>query len=233
MMRKILILLLTVLGVIGFLASPIMNVRYVNVYGNDVLSTSTILNTIPEPNHIISYSSRRAEESLINSLPHVYRARISRNLFSRELTIEIVERKVIAYVLFSEEQYLHIDIEGRVLATSTYTSPNLPIVSGLYFTSFGLDEHLEICDESLYVLAKFATYLTAYNVTGVRVDAEDINNLRLYYGNIVVNLGNQTDLDTKIRAFIAALPYVSQFRNIGGTLHIDDINGQWRFELLS
>ena len=233
MMKKFLILLLTVLGIIVFLASPIMNVRYVHIYGNNAVSTSTILNTIQEPSHIISYSSRRAEEILVNSLPHIYRANVNRNLFSRELIIEIVEKKVIAYVLFSEEQYLHIDIEGTVLATSTYTSPNLPIITGLNFTNFGLDERLDISDESLYVLAQFATFFTAYDVTGVTVNTEDINNLRLYYGNILVNLGNNIDLDTKIRAFIAAIPSVSHFRNIGGTLHIDDINGQWRFELLS
>ena len=230
MMRKIFILLLTILGIIGFLASPIMNVRYVHIYGNDALATSVILNAIPEPSHIISYSSRRAEETLISSLPRVYRASVTRNIFLRELTLEIVERRVIAYILFSEEQYLHIDIEGRVLATSTYTSPNLPVVSGLYFTSFGLGEYLEINDESLYVLGQFATFLTAYNVTGVRVDVEDTNSLRLHYGNIIVNLGDDTHLGTKIRVFLGILPYISRFRNIGGILHIYDINGQWRFE---
>ena len=227
-MKKFLIVLLTALVIIGFLASPIMNIRYVNVYGNNNLSTASIINAIPEPTHIIAYSRRRAIEQILNTHPLVYRASITRDFISREITIDITERIVIAYVRFSEEQYLHIDIEGRVLTTSTYSGPSLPIVSGLYFTSFSLGEYLEIEEENLYILATLATLLTTYNINSMIVEIQDISNIRMRYGNVSINLGNAQNLDEKIRVFIAALPYVSYFRNIGGILHIYDINSQWR-----
>ena len=229
-MKKILIILLTALSIIGFLASPIMNVRYVNIYGNNALTTSAIMNTIPEPTHILSYSRRRAVDSILSTHPLAYRVSLTRDFFRREININIIERIVIAYVMFSENQYLHIDIEGRVLTTSTYIGPELPIVSGLYFSSFSLGETLQIEKDNLYILATLSTLLTTYNVNSMFVEIEDVSNIRMRYGNIFINLGNAQNLDEKIRVFIATLPYVSQFRNIGGTLHIYDINSQWRFE---
>lgn len=233
-MKKFLILLLTALGLIGFFSSPIMNIQYVHVYGNENLSTSIIINTIPETSHVFSYSSRRAVEALKNNLPQVYRASVSRNFFNRELTIEIVERRTIAYVRFSNEQYLHIDINGKVLATSTYTSPNLPIVLGLYFREFSIRENLDIPKENLYILATFATFLTAYNVQGISVDVSDLSNIRMYYSGLKIKLGQAAYLDEKIRIFAGILPHIpSGLRGIGGTLYIYDPRGQWRLNVLN
>jgi len=236
-MRKFFIVIVIVVGVVGLLASPLLSIQRIDVVNNSILSERQVLNLLPNDlsDNVLAFSTRQATASILEN-PYVQRVRIIKNFWERTITIELVERTVVAYVQFSSNQFLHIDREGRVLEVSSAIPQPLPIVTQLDFADFMLGEVLQVENkESFNILAVLAGIFLAYNIEQeiMRVDISDIHNLRLHYGNIVVNLGTMDDIEEKIRIMQSILPEINHFRDMGGILNIPDIRGQWVFELLT
>ena len=234
-MKKILILVLVVLTLVGILASPIFNISHIEITNIDELSYQQVLMMIDEPANIFAFNRRRASDAIILN-PYVYHVAISKNYISREINIHITERSTIGYVRFSEGQYLRVDNTGLVLSVVNYRQLPRPVVAGLDFTTFRVGEPLEVAAYGVFnTIATMAGLFLTYDIDdyALQIDITDPANLRLNYGNIIISLGQPRDLEEKLRILIPILPEIAPFRNIGGHLNISDINSQWIFSILT
>lgn len=234
-MKKFIILFLFLVVIGGIMVSPLFRITRINVHNIIALSSGQVIGLINESENIFAFRSGRAATA-IGSNPFVYRVTLSKNYLLREVNIYIIERETIGYIQFSEGQYLHVDNSGRVLAVSNEPRSQLPIAVGLNFSGFLVGEVLEaLQEEAFYIMATLAGLFITYGISQneVKINIVDTSNIRLIYGNIIVNLGLPQDLDEKIRILLSILPKVTPFRYIGGSLNIRDINEQWVFSVLT
>ena len=235
-MKKLILTLSIIIAVaLGFMATPLFNIQLVNVYGNNIVSDAYIRSHVAQGN-IFVHSSRDTREGLeVN--PYIYRVTTRRNFTRRHVNVYVIEREQVAYIHFNNAHYLYIDREGRVLEVNTSRQSDLPVVVGLSFSAFTLGELLEIDNTSAFnTISHLAGLFLTYDIDTdmITIDVSQPNNTRLNYGSIIVNLGSDSShsgMDEKLRTVLAILPSVSHFKNIGGTLNVSYLNGQWFFAL--
>lgn len=231
-MKKFLISLVLILVVlISLMSTPLFNIQGINVYGNTSVSDNQVRGYIPFGN-IFTFSARSAREQLLQN-PYVYRMTSSRNFLTREININIIEREKIGYVHFSENHYLAIDREGRVLEVLEQRSSTLPEITGLNFPPFRLGELLEVEAPHIFNTISYLTslFITYQTPSDIAIDISAGQQIMLNYGLISINLGTNDELDEKIRTMLSILPSIENFKNIGGTLDISNLEGQWFFSL--
>lgn len=228
-------LCIAIICIIVFLSSPLFNIRAININNNDVVTETQIINMIGDTNNMLAFSKRNAINSIYNS-PYIESVSISKDYINREIYIDIVERVTIGYIQFSQDIFLFIDKEGRVLEVNSFFTKPLPIVVGLNFSEFTLGEILEIENEdAFYIVSTLAYLFDIYNIEQdiVRVDVSDPQNIHFYYGQIAINMGNVEDIDKKVRIVNSILPEIIHWKNIGGNLDVTDINNSWVFQILT
>ena len=225
-------IILTIFGLVLLLASPLFNISAIHVSGNTRISDAAVYDQIPAGN-IFGFSGRKAKNQLLQN-PFIYHATFSRNFFTRTLSVTITERQQVAYVLFSENHYLMIDQDGRVLAVTEERTQNLPVITGLTFAPFTLGEYLDIENAySFATISQLASLFLTYEIDPeiMSINISDNQNLILNFDLITVSLGDATHLDEKFRTALSILPSIDNFRNIGGTLDLSRLDGQWFFSL--
>lgn len=244
--KPILISLLAATGLVGLALSPAFNTQVVNVIWQ---GDSTPRTTGPLTNAWVQMLVEQAHDNIflfnpgpaqlaMNEHPYVYHAHVQRDYLARVIDVHIVPRQQTAYVQFGTGSYLRIDREGFVMSTTDQLSESLPVVTGLDFTHFTVGSALQtVHDQAFEVIALFADIFVAFELTSdvVTLDPTDVHNIRLGYGNIVVNLGTPTDLAEKVRIFLSVkdIPEIYFHKSIGGQLNITNIETNWTFNILT
>lgn len=232
--RFFLYLCIAIFSVITLLGSPLFYIRAINITNNNVVTESQIISSIGNETNMLAFSKRNTKNILLNN-PYIKDVNIRKNYISREIDIDIVERLVIGYIQFSQDIFLYIDEEGRVLEVNSFFTIPRPILAGLNFSEFTLGEILEIeNEEGFYIVTTLSYLFDIYEIEKdiVRLDVSDSNNIRIYYDQIVINIGTMHDIDYKVRIVREVLPELAHMRNIGGRLDIRYVDRPWIFELL-
>jgi len=214
--------------IILLMLSPLFNVTKVIVEGNKRVSGESIQRGLglgsPSSVNVFLFERRGALERLNN--PYIESISIDKAYFSREITVTVVERRLIGFVEFAHGQYLYIDESGLVLEAATSFSERLPIIVGLDLPGFTVGAPLEVTNEhALRDLQEISRFLSRHEIESdvIRVDVNDSSNIRLFINNLVVSFGDTTDGDRKMQMLIQILNHF-EGEDIRGTLDISDIS---------
>lgn len=226
-MLKLIISLLILTGLGIFLAtSPMFNIKHINVYGNEHVSTEQIisLSQIQLETNIYKVLLSRTEDN-VKENAYIESAQISRKL-PNEINIEVVERKT-QYMLKFGNAYAYLSSQGYILEISE-EKLNLPTITGYTTKEENLisgnrlnQEDLEKLDIVLKI-TKAAISNEIYSDIS-EINITDINNFILVMPekNKTAQLGDSTNLDDKIAVL---KQMVIKNEGIKGTAFLMDTN---------
>ncbi|MDF2612572.1 MAG: FtsQ-type protein [Clostridia bacterium] len=188
---------------IVILALPIWNVTDVEVRDNDWYSDEEIVQvSMIKNNNILSLSLKEAKSNLLK-LPYIKNA-VIKYYFPGKVIIKLSERKPLGYVPFMGT-YLCIDDEGRVIEQTTDMHTRLPVIQGLDFDEFKVQETLPVENEdnllcSIELIEALRKHKYHEKVKGL--DVYDLEQIHLYVDNLDVIIGNIGDFDKKLQWLI-------------------------------
>ena len=216
-----------------FLLSPLFSVKNIEVTEMERYTKDEILSMagIKEGMNIFAFSAIKKEMDLEENT-YFESVDISRQ-FPDGLKIDIKERLVRGYVPYMGS-YLYIDEFGRVLEISSGFTKQLPVVRGLSFDSFTIGEKIDADNtEAFDVMVIIAQMMTKYEVLGdvVEIDVSDTKKITAYVGNIVINLGDISDCDRKIRTMGQIIEKIPEGDR--GTLDLSDLSKPLVFKYLT
>jgi cell division protein FtsQ len=131
--------------------------------------------------------------------------------------ITVYEKKIIGYVTYMGSN-MYFDKDGTVVESSTETLEGIPKVTGLDFDSIVLYESLPVDDSEVFKLILDTTQLLQkYSIDVDKIYISDKKEVSLYMSDIKVELGNNDDMNDKIRSLSDMLP---ELKGLSGTLDI-------------
>ncbi len=215
--------------------SPLFNITSVNVQGNINVETNEILEEIDLValnKNIFLYPTAKYEKKLKEN-PYFESIKIKRKL-PHQIDVQIEERTLNFYVLYSNNTYLYMDNEGIVLDVAQNITKSCPIIKGLDFETFTLGEKLVVSNpdafESAITISSTIKRYGEFDVPIV-VDVTDTSNINIVINNINVVFGDMSNCDIKVRRCIAAIPEIDP--ELKGYLYVDDVNRNAYFKIIT
>lgn len=144
--------------------------------------------------------------------------------------ITVYEKKIIGYVTYMGSN-MYFDKDGTIVESSVEVLEGVPKVTGLDFASIVLYESLPVEDSQVFRLILDTTQtLQKYNIVVDKIYISDKKEVSLYMQDIKVELGNDEDMNDKIRSLNDMLPGLD---GLSGTLDIrqyDENNKGYTFK---
>lgn len=223
--------------IIAILSSPLFSIENISIKGNKNVPIETILQegNIKKGNNLFSFSISKFKKALSNNA-YIEDISVEKKYFAKTLIINIKEREIKGYVSFTENQYLYIDKDGRVLDVKSSFTEKKPIIVGLNFSKFNVGEILNVKNETTFnIVVALSRIFTKYDINSeiIRIDVSDEQNIHFYYGKIDIQIGSITDIDKKVRIIKTILPQLEKNKDIGGYLDIKNVDGYWPFKILT
>lgn len=231
--KSVIALFLFVAVIGGILFSPIFSSKTIQCTELDKYTKAELLNLagIQEGMNIFAVKFGSAKKKLLES-PYIEEVSIKVSLPST-VAINIKERKVRGYVPYSGS-YLYIDEYGRVLEVKKNFTEDLPLVTGLKFSSFQEGEILQVENrKSFEIVVMMAQMMTKYELLNmvVEVDVSDPDNIIAYVNKIEVYLGDGSDCDMKIRTMAEIIKNIPEGDR--GTVDLSDMSKPLIFKYLT
>lgn len=202
-MKKLVLSLLFLIGVLMtlLLKHPYFNIKDINVKNNKNISISNVIETskISKGNNIFYIDLDSAKKNLLKN-PYILEAQIKRKLPST-LVITIKEREAVFYGN-KGNKYFVLDRNGAVLEErQDINNMKLVKLQGFDESKSKLGQPIVVDDERKIETARELSALLGskkdnYGVS--TVDIGDITNIKVYYNNICIKLGNNQSLDEKL-----------------------------------
>lgn len=200
--QKKIIYLSFIVGLMGIvlLLLPVWNIQSVNILDTSYYTDEEIQEVmgIKKGMHILGISKRSSLKEL-KKLAYIKDASIEVD-FPSTVNILIEESTPLGYVPFNGT-YLCVGNDGQVLAQNDKPKLDLPIIVGLKFNKFKINEKLAIMnDDNFMIVVEMITTLRKYDFLD-KVDTIDISNveqIHLYVDKLDVIIGNIREFDKKI-----------------------------------
>ncbi len=150
-----------------------------------------------------------------------------------KIRIHVSEKQLIGYVKYLD-CYMYFDKDGIVnesqvaeemdAKSSTEDEEDVladvPYITGLMFDSIAVNEKLPVENENVFNTILGITRMVNKNdIKPDEIAFDEEYNITLYYGDIRINLGQDTLLEEKITRVVAILPKLS---GKAGELHLED-----------
>lgn len=221
---------LIVAGLFIIIILPIFNVNEVNVTGLNLLTKEEIMEEIGYnkiKNFFYLYLSNVNKK--VSAMPQVNQVS-SQFTFPNILNIRIEEINIAGYIPYLTDEYIYIDSYGKIVDISNKKLDGIPLIEGLNFKSFKLGNILDTSNkDSLNIIIEITNVLNKYELAN-RIDSIDVtssDDLKLYIGNIEVDLGEIEDVDQKIRIAIEAINNLAT--NAKGVLNVSSSSAKVYF----
>lgn len=202
-MKKLVLSLLFLIGVLMtlLLKHPYFNIKDINVKNNKNISISNVIETskISKGNNIFYIDLDSAKKNLLKN-PYILEAQIKRKLPST-LVVTIKEREAVFYGN-KGNKYFVLDRNGAVLEErQDINNMKLVKLQGFDESKSKLGQPIVVDDERKIETARELSALLGskkdnYGIS--IVDIGDITNIKVYYNNICIKLGNNQSLDVKL-----------------------------------
>ncbi len=225
-----------IIAILVFLISmsPIFSITKVNVIGNELVPTNEILedaNLVVMNKNIFTYSSTKYQRKLKNN---AYFSDVNiKKIFPNQIDINITEKNLDFYALYSNNTYLYMNEDGTVMDAKKSYTINKPTIKGLNFDSFTIGQPLIANNqESLTSASTIANTIKRYGEfeDPIIIDVSDPNNIHILVNNVNIVFGDISNCDLKIRRAIAAIPAIDP--TLKGYLYVDDINRNTYFKIV-
>ncbi|MBE6067864.1 MAG: FtsQ-type POTRA domain-containing protein [Clostridium lundense] len=202
-MKKLVLSLLFLIGVLMtlLLKHPYFNIKDINVNNNKNISISNVIETskLSKGNNIFYIDLDSAKKNLLKN-PYILEAQIKRKLPST-LVVTIKEREAVFYGN-KGNKYFVLDRNGAVLEErQDINNMKLVKLQGFDESKSKLGQPIVVDDERKIETARELSSLLGskkdnYGIS--IVDIGDITNIKVYYNNICIKLGNNQNLDQKL-----------------------------------
>lgn len=208
----------------------VFNVTSVTVSGNEKTTsddiTKTALSYVKENSNNIFWINSGKIESAVETLPYVKEANVKK-VFPNTLVFQVVERKAVAYLVYNKNSYIYIDKDGYVLEVTDKPLENSPLITGVKYGKFVLNEPLKF--EDTYTLQKVMTLksnMDKYNLQNyqITIDLLEDFNVKLIINNITVGLGEFESIDKKMRYLKSILMELDEKGYVSGYIDLSDFD---------
>lgn len=150
------------------------------------------------------YLSYKFKNKAVKNIPFVERMDVS-VIEPDTIKISVYEKALAGFIEYLG-RYVYFDKDGIVCEVSTQKTYGIPEVIGVDFDYIVLYEPLPAENKDLFKSVLNITQLmTKYNVEGQKLYFDNAGNIVMYHDDIVINLGNDDNLDLKIMNLPAIL----------------------------
>ncbi|WP_097025800.1 cell division protein FtsQ/DivIB [Clostridium peptidivorans] len=201
--KKLVLSLLFLIGVLMtlLLKHPYFNIKDIKVNNNKNISISSVIETskLSKGNNIFYIDLDSAKKNLLKD-PYILDAEMKRELPST-LVVTVKEREAVFYGN-NGNRYLVLDKNGVVLEErQDIKNMNLVKLQGFDENKSKVGQPIVVDDERKIETARELSALLGskkdnYGIS--TVDIHDITNIKVYYNNICIKLGNNERLEEKL-----------------------------------
>ncbi|MCQ2522124.1 MAG: cell division protein FtsQ/DivIB [Lachnospiraceae bacterium] len=122
------------------------------------------------------------------------------------IKITVYEKALAGYVEYLDK-YMYFDREGIVVESSSLKTPGIPLVTGLSFDHFLMNEPLPVENEKIFqTILSVTQLLNKYEIVTDRIYFDSHYEMTLYFGKVRVALGDDRLIEEKIQRLSAILP---------------------------
>lgn len=135
-----------------------------------------------------------------------------------KVRVVVYEKSVVGYVSYMSS-YMYFDKDGIIVESSGEQLPGIPWITGMEFGHIVLHQPLPVANQSIF--DQILNLTQVLSVNGVKVDKINYNSFleaELTIGDIVVELGNDENLNGKVSELSDILP---EIEGLSGTLYLD------------
>ena len=201
--KKVYIGIIIATVVVLMFMMPICYVQSIEVNHNRYYSEEEIIEVSGiEKKHLLDLAYLSAKERLLD-LPYIAKVNINYR-FPGKIMIDLVEKAPYVYVKF-KGNYLCLNEQGQVIEQSQEKYHEIPVIEGLKFERFTLEETLPILNQEHWFVAQdIMTELIKYDYADKikEIDVHNIEEIHLYVDKLDVIMGDIGDFDKKIEVLI-------------------------------
>ena len=143
--------------------------------------------------------------------------------------ILVIEKALAGYVNYLEH-CVYFDKDGYVVESSNVRTQGVPQVTGITFSGMEIGKPLADTDSAIFTRTLDVTKLIdKYSLTIDRIHFYDNGDLSLYFGDVRVDLGDESDhMEDKVMVLPQILPSLTTEK---GILHMENYSekGEYRF----
>lgn len=201
------ICLLAAVSVIAFLMTPVFNIKWIDVTGNEKTTFGQIVKSsgITYEQNIFRLNIKKSKEA-VKKLPYVDTVKIARHL-PGGVMFKITERVPVACVKFGTG-YAFLDKEGRLLELSD-SHPGIPEIQGITLKSQKIGDILkDTMPDEITAMDELLSTLTEHGL----IDRTSVINIKnpenvtfVFDGNKTVKTGGNYRLDYKLMMLEATI----------------------------
>lgn len=216
--------LLVSLLIILALKLPYFNIKNIEVQGNKVVDSKTIINNsgIYTGNNIFYLNVQNIRKNILKN-PYVLDAVINRSLPDR-IIISITERNAHYYVKM-DKSFLILDNNGIILERrNDLKGMKLTQITGIKSSGRKVGESIfpeSLNSSGIQILNIFSDLIerNKSNYIISSIDLSDTLDLKAYYGNMCVKLGTKDELESKLNKALSILS-LNQLKNAKGYIDV-------------
>ena len=211
-------IILAVVLLIGILLWAIQ-IKEIEVTGNKHYTEEQIIELIFDEkwskNSAYCYYENKFQEP--KSIPFIEEYKVEFQSPSK-VRVVVFEKSVVGYVSYMSS-YMYFDKDGIIVESSVEQLPGIPWITGMEFGHIVLHQPLPVANQDIF--DQILNLTQVLSVNGVRVDKINYNSFleaELTIGDIIVELGNDDDLNGKVSELSDILP---ELTGLSGTLYLD------------
>lgn len=219
----ILLIITLVLSVVYFLLMH-YSVKTVIVEGNQHYSSKEIEDMVVKgylgDNSL--FLSLKYKNKAIEDVPFIESMDV-KVVSNDTIKISVYEKALAGFVEYLG-RYMYFDHDGVVVEISKTKTLGIPEVCGLNVDYAVLYETLPVSEPDIFKnILSITKLLNKYDVNCDKIVFDDSYNVKLYYDNVKVNIGQLTNLDEKIMQLPFILPKISGQK---GTLDMSNYSSE-------
>ncbi len=229
---KIILLIAIISGGVAFaLTSPMFNITNIQVSGNNIVSTDTVisLSQLKKDENIFRFNSSQTINN-IKENPYIESVSINRKIPST-VAINITER-IPTYSVDFMEKYAYIDMQGYILEISD-DSKNLPIIHGISTAEDQVvpgnrlnDADLEKLEDVIKIMDAVKQNNLEGEVKSIDISKKNEYTLDLETEGKKVHIGDSSNLSNKMLYVVAILEQEKE--NEGDIFVNGDLNNNFK-----
>ena len=225
---KIFIITLIILAVMAaavyFCIKKFFKVKEINITGSDKYTYDELYSYIFEQRDdsntiMFKYTDSKADGI---DIPFIAKTDIKIQ-WPDTIDVTVYEKSIVGYVEYKGSN-MYFDKDGIVVESSTEIFEDIPLVTGLRFSSIVVNEKLAIENPKLFdSICDVTQYLSKYEITVDSVNVEEDDTMSVNIGDVRVLLG---DNDHYMADKIYELKCMSEeFDGLKGVLHLENYDG--------
>ena len=222
-MKHIKIIIGVILGILLVLAGTFffLQITQVKVEGGDIYSDQEIVSSAMSDKYAYHtlYFLAKSKLGHVNCLPFVQEIDVEWKS-PTNIVLHVYDKTISGCVKYMG-QYIYFDKDGVVLQSLTEPMDGVPVVTGIKFGKFTMNEAFEVKDDTLFDTIMNLSRLIKHYKVDVDQIKFDGKNVTLYAGKVEVYLGQKDFYDDDLAALASVLKKTRK-KDLAGTINMEN-----------